>query len=286
MVNTGISLFFQNMYDSMVSVDEAIIEADANLAIADRMTSHNADFICHTVQQSSFGEGLFKSAFYKTSRTGDYFQRKQCLEIYGCFKEISNECICMLMTLTMQRNEQIDLYYLIEKMELVRTRSFVEDFIKTMTLSSLKKRRCSAKLLLRLVQVDLVSTIDVHDALIVGIEASRGQSAISSKERRRPERYLMKVFCFLCCEVIGIESSFNRGLDENTSYSAMLHIAESVPPLEPVPPIPEFPLPQANSILESINIIPGIPQFFHCSPSDTHVFLPIPFDSGTPFKSV
>ena len=68
----------------------------------------------------------------------------------------------------------------------------------------------------------------------------------------------------------------NLQIEEQSSYSAMLHIPESVPPPESTPAIPESSHTWIEAIPESILPTPGIPE-----PDRT----PIPFDSGIPRNS-
>ncbi|UJR12106.1 hypothetical protein I4U23_016284 [Adineta vaga] len=98
----------------------------------------------------------------------------------------------------------------------VYTRSIVMDLIKTMTSLSLTKRYCAAKLLVRLGKVDQVSVIDVHEALITGIEACRSHTVALSKEHRKLECFLLKLLHELCTETMGIMNMiFPYNLDED-----------------------------------------------------------------------
>ncbi|CAF1500399.1 unnamed protein product [Adineta ricciae] len=211
-----IPIFLQDMFDSMILVKESIIEGAVYVVVMDMIISHDADVICHTVRHSLFGEERFKNALYNFSKRSNPFIQLECLKIYSHFNEVSEEFVCMLMSVALQEVQLNDIYGVISKITCVQARSIVTDLLKTMTSSSLTKRYCAAKLLVRLGKVDQVSVIEVHEALITGIKACRSHTIALSKEHRKLECFLLELLHELCTETMGIINMvFPYNLDED-----------------------------------------------------------------------
>ena len=139
--------------------------------IAARLCQGNLDTFRAALRQCSFNEQQLKTVLYQASKRRNDLFRQHCVKLYTRFGDMTSELVDMILNMgrvSLHESSFVNMQDLKQMKRISLDRDTIEELYEA--LKSPSQRIHSVKLLMHLAQIDVVSTLEVHQQISAIIE--------------------------------------------------------------------------------------------------------------------